>query len=1758
MKYKLFPWLIGLLLLAVILFVSFGTPSITHLDPSEKRIKATFDAPFTLHFSHIMHRQSVEDAFMILPQTEGEFRWKDFWTLEFVPDKALTIGDEYRIVIKSEAKSIWMKKLGYDVTIDYKVTGPPFVQFVDGDILNGDGAITVMFDRPMILEGKNMKELIQIEPPLSGDIEDFGLSAFQFLPDRFKANQSYEITIPAGLSAMDGGETTEDYSWIITTPDLKVKTSKPADGSKEVALDWPIRVYFESEAPLEGIKPGINALLYPSNDLDADSTAPKMDGFFNTEVTYELDEAGEPVKDIFVFTPTFDYQPGVDYRFVLKGDKDLRLEEDYEISFRTLGETAEEGQEPEEEVKEEEKKEEIIKEAITKPAILDDYSMQFFIRGENPRLRLDEPLSEPAQLSVCQVSSNEFIRVSARNGWKSYRCQDTELEIINPVQKNDGLTINLNDYFKLKWATGVYHASIKQGDERIIKNFMIEDTTLLMKRSGSDLLVWALDVKTGKPMADMDIEVMAYDGETVARGKTDEMGVFSTDETFDAGIYVRARKDSEDEINRWGIVSDRWILNGDTKPNDQNLGLFVLLNQHVFSTGDTIQMKGIWRDLKDEILTLPRATQVTVVIEDLQGNFVASKRIPMRRNGSFDGLISVPGNLASGTYLASVADLNHQRISQQIPIQVKNEISDLRLEWLEAKADYAYGSAPELIAQARYRNGISAGKVKGSYKLYRKPVNLEHQKGAVYYKFNSLGTACETDCESRELIATKDFEFDSDGEARLVLMDENDKFLPSGYRYEIQLASALPGDESSLLNHSFEIHQGLYDLGLGVKHSIIDMNGSIEANILALDSSDTLLAGQKVKLSLSTADKTKKIHEETFETELRPVTISFPITPTMEDGVYLLQARSLDDKRNEIVSEQFVYVNTNPLQTVSDELLLAVDQQKYFVGGRAHLLINEPSASEDDPVPVVLTYERDGLLGYKTLELTSPVTPITVPITESMVPDFNLVLTRFNRGVTPSFTTASRTIEAGNDESQIFVDISHEPLHPKPGDEVTFSFKTYDYQNRPLSAVLTLNLLNQKTELPAFDYSHFFPTMPQPANTASNISPETKPANIPIYVDSAGGHIMSPAESVYFDPLITTNSSGETQLTVTLPKRQEDLFAQVFATKDSKQYGSASAVLHMSKSLQIEPILPSLAAPGDQTTLSALIKNISDQPVQDRLEFSSPDLSVKGDSTRNFSLQPGQQTEMAFSVFIDTALEKDEVEVTFKSGRDEVKGTIRLRHLKSSLKVPNTGLLSDIWTGRVKLPQDAYTGLGNLAMTLGASPLTFVQGQLEALRDFAYPSTYLLAAQLLLEEDSEKMESRVLELLSKADGRGAYRLWNEPSSSPTLTAMVLLAYIEASDNGIHIDSIQLNRTIDYLLDSLDQKGLNADEKSRILWVLGKSGQLDTERALAMYQEKETLGIMGKAFLLMNLRELVEAGQSSLSPALDALKAELVDEAVEQGDLAYFNAPAKETALALYALCELGSDTPLMTGLANYLASQEIDLRRMLDPEEALWTILAFKDFAEKSDSPDINYITQVKVNGELVMDHSVTGDGHDQIYRANLAAASFNEDGINDVFVKKDGTGPLYFDAYLDSFLNPTKTLRTEDGFVLVRKMYELTEEGEKVPATNYRKGKKYVSELRIIVPEEYGPIALRDFVPAGMKFNLDGLQTNKYFTKPSLKDGYITYYSSELPAGVYKISTPFSAVLSGSYQQFPASIQAIFDPSVIGQTKGTVIEIVD
>lgn len=1758
MRSKIFPWFIGGLLLVVIFFASLSSPSVL-TESMEGPIKVTYNAPFTFHFSHMMNRGSVETAFQIFPKTKGHFLWKDWKTLEFSPDAPLTIGDHYRVVIKASAKSLWMKKIGFDTSLNYVVTGPPYVLFVNpakDSVLTKNEPITVMFDRPMDWKEVDEKKLIQITPAVSGQIKFFGMSALQFFPEKLSAKQTYQITIAGGLKALDGGITKEDFSWSILGPSLHVDKSSPAPKAESVSLNEPIKIVFNEEAPLAAIKPGVNALLYPSNDLDA-AKKKKTDGFFNTEVVYGENDAGEVQKNVLIFTPSFPYQPGETYRFVLKSVADFPLDEDFELAFKTIG-------------AESPPKESVKKAEPPKHFSWLNGGMEFFPRGSAPILQLTEPIKEKAMLSACQISSNDFIHISAKNGWNDYKC-DTDPVSLEP---GPGTEIKLADHFKMDWITGVYFASLIMNDQKLTKVFMMEDSTLLLKRSDTDLFVWALDQKSGSPLANMDLEILDYDGGVIANGTTDDAGVYKVDKAFDEGIYVRGKKEGEGDLSRWGLVSDQWKLPDETPSLSQSDSTFVtFLNQNTFLPGESLKIKGFARTQTDHVLTYPTSRQVILEVTDSGQNTIASKNISVPLNGSFDAELPLPEDSPVGSYSVTLSDINHQSLAPPTPIQLHSGSSPVRLEWMEAKKDYQAGTTPLFIAQARYENGLPAGNLKGHYQLFQTPFSRSYQEGVFDYHFDGLKSSCEQPCEEKNLVKEGDVEFDLNGEAQLFLTDKKEGFLPADYFYDLKISVNQGEEQSIFLSNSFRLHQGSYDVGLGLKHAIIQADGNIETSVLALSDQGQRLSGKSIKVSLLSNDaETKTLYSTSTTTTDSPTSLSIHLTSEMKDGSYILQAESQDEKHNRIVAKKLVFISLNPDTALSQEFFLAPDQTRYLVGGRAHFLVNEPSASPLHPVPVMVTYERDGLLSYESLILKSPITQITTLVNESMMPHFLAKVNRLNVGSISSFSTASASIDVDNDKSDLLMDLSYEPKNPIPGQEVTLKIFAHDHQNFPLSSALSVNVLNQESELSDFSYRSFFASGIKPLSSASNISLKT--ISLPSPIESPENQeIYHPSHSYYFNPSIITDSDGKAEVTFKLPSVRGNLVVQALATKGDAQFGSKTEVLKMDQKLLIEPILPSFAVPGDQTVFSALVKNFSDQPIHSRLEFISKDVG-SGDSSKNFSLEPGQETELSFNVSVDPNSSKDRLSFRFQTGEDFIESSLPLHHLKTSMEVMKAVFSGDTLTSRIPTPLNVLPGLDTMSFAVSASPLAIAQGQAKTMETSSEDSTYLLAAKLISDvsflsenpakNDLSKGRNTLSDLLKKQDPEGAYRFWNEPASSPLLSALILFAYKEATQHGLEVPST--TSTAEYLLGQLDADNLSLDDKLFILWVLGHYQQYDTERALGYFEKRAEASLEGRAFLLMNLHDLVLAGQKSVNGLFEKLKAEMADDAImtqaikeggEEENMVSFNDSLQTTAIMLFALSTVDPGNELLEPMTYFISSHQNDLHG-LNPKETLWTILALKQFTDQKGPLDSHLITQIKLNDSTVMDHSITPSNANDIFQASVDAKMLNSKGPNDIVVKRSGTDPLYLVAYLNSLLDPLAVPPTEACMVLVRTLYEVNDKGEKIPASTLKKGGHYVSKLDFIIPKESHYVVLKDELPAGFMVMPNTPSSNELFSKNQSEDGSLTYFSPFLPAGVYTVETELRAVLPGTFIQLPASLSTMFEPEVNSRTVGGRVEIME
>ncbi len=92
-------------------------PEVTEATPDGGRHPRSIMINVT--FNSDMDRASVEEAFSILPEINGTFRWMER-SFSFIPDEEMGSDTEYKVKISKEAKDIWGREIKDDIQIKFK------------------------------------------------------------------------------------------------------------------------------------------------------------------------------------------------------------------------------------------------------------------------------------------------------------------------------------------------------------------------------------------------------------------------------------------------------------------------------------------------------------------------------------------------------------------------------------------------------------------------------------------------------------------------------------------------------------------------------------------------------------------------------------------------------------------------------------------------------------------------------------------------------------------------------------------------------------------------------------------------------------------------------------------------------------------------------------------------------------------------------------------------------------------------------------------------------------------------------------------------------------------------------------------------------------------------------------------------------------------------------------------------------------------------------------------------------------------------------------------------------------------------------------------------------------------------------------------------------------------------------------------------------------------------------------------------------
>jgi alpha-2-macroglobulin len=243
-------------------------------------------------------------------------------------------------------------------------------------------------------------------------------------------------------------------------------------------------------------------------------------------------------------------------------------------------------------------------------------------------------------------------------------------QMLSPLENQyDTRMVNLG-----QMKPGVYLIEAVNDQLRAYTIAVVTDLATINKvTSDGELLVYAIDRKSGEPRADVRIEVVR-NGQTLAQGVTDKNGILKTkkeepkpvatptptprpngepepveeepaNET-DGEYLVMATRNNEFAIS--GLES--YYFEHEFGGGAGKVASYIYTDRPVYRPEQKVFFKGILRKPGENGYELLRDRTVRVSIEDTDGGKLFEKELPLSGRGTFSGEVELPGSAKLGYY----------------------------------------------------------------------------------------------------------------------------------------------------------------------------------------------------------------------------------------------------------------------------------------------------------------------------------------------------------------------------------------------------------------------------------------------------------------------------------------------------------------------------------------------------------------------------------------------------------------------------------------------------------------------------------------------------------------------------------------------------------------------------------------------------------------------------------------------------------------------------------------------------------------------------------------------------------------------------------------------------------------------------------------------------------------------------------------------------------------------------------------------------
>ncbi len=635
-----------------------------------------------------------------------------------------------------------------------------------------------------------------------------------------------------------------------------------------------------------------------------------------------------------------------------------------------------------------------------------------------------------------------------------------------------------------KLPMGAYLMTVQSGGLKPAYDLvLVSDVALVSKVANDKALFFAMDAKTGKPVANADIRyTYSYYDDTnntrwiVDEGRTDENGLLKT------ALRSNANRNYSQQHTIFGAMTSdarqAFVQNNFYNYYNNSKGewwLYAFTDRPAYRPNETVNFKAMLRQPKDGRFTVPSGMKVKARIYDAQGKQVLESDYALNDYGSFDGTLVLDDKAVLGEYNLQLftSDNNNYLSTTQLFRLEEYKLPEYTVsvtpepkEPKDGIAAYRLGDTIDVSIDSQYYFGGAVADADVEYLVYQNPYYRYYRPWRAHswyyddmypqnYGYGGYG----------QLLKQEKIKTGKDGKAKFKIDTPKDAGDQLQYHIEVRVVDKSRREirgtaDIKVMKTAYyatvEAKNNLYRPGDKAQATIRTLTAddkpvAVEGKVIIRRNSwrDPVLFDGKVKTPggydgvemMTKFVKTNAKGEAVFEFE------------PSENGYYTVEFTGFDNG-NPVTASANIYVCDTDATNIGYRyggLQIITEKDTYNAGDTMRAMI----VSDVPDTYVLLSVESDNLFDYKMLHLEGSVKLVELPVNDNYTP--NVFLSALSGSQYQLKTTQLQVIVPPSDKFLNVKLISDKAVY-QPQEEGTFDVEVTDKDGKPVESEVAIGI----------------------------------------------------------------------------------------------------------------------------------------------------------------------------------------------------------------------------------------------------------------------------------------------------------------------------------------------------------------------------------------------------------------------------------------------------------------------------------------------------------------------------------------------------------------------------------------------------------------------------------------------------------------------------------------------------------------------------